>query len=65
MHRGRRTIVGLLCIVTALGACRSQGRDSPDYLSSELRAEVENLKREVAETPTDASTIAERYSLPS
>jgi hypothetical protein len=60
MHRGRRTIVGLLFLVTALGACRSQGGDSSDYLSSELRAEVEDLKREVAETPTDASTIAMR-----
>lgn len=54
-------------IAALLSACsaeeQSQPRTLDDYMSAELRAEVEELKRAVAVSPTDQSTIARRADL--
>ena len=51
----------LLSSSVAIGGCASPGGDGGgDYLIPELRAAVEQLKLDVADRPTDETTVAER-----
>ena len=54
-------VVFLMCFFVELGTCSPAfSQSGEDYMSLELRAQVEKLKKDVAREPTTRNTLVER-----
>ena len=59
----RRVAAAAVLVVTVGCADRAKQASTDDYLSGELRREVEKLKYDVAQSPTTAATLPERVDV--